>query len=631
MSESASEVSLSALPAHAARFFGQAPHWHLLAALPAGDAAGGARALARLLALQPAARRLPECPSRLTLTAVLPAAPALAQVREAGGAAIAPLLHRLAPQWHGLLPGLHALDLGGGDRLLLALGAAADALAELHGAAHGLALLGHGWPALLPKLPPLCQPQAGLWLENAAQPGLQQALRACGMQEAADGFCHYAPQWRPRPRVADRMAAPMPHAAVPARCFIVGAGLAAASLAGSLAVRGWQVAVLGAGAQPADGASGLPAGVAAAHVSPDDCLLSRLTRAGVRATLARAACLLPDGEGASWAVSGVLERHAAQDRRLPESWAAFLGPDDPANPGAAPASAAQLAQAGLAGAPAGAPAQDLSEALWHTHAGWIRPPALIAAQLAAPGIEWRGQRVARIRRAPHGWQALNEQGELLAEADLAVIAAGFDTRALLAASFPQAAAVPLTALRGQAAWGHAADLAAGAAEGALPPFPVNGHGNFIPNAAGIWVTGSTFERGSASATPTDEGHAANWQRLAELLPAAAARLQAQWPQARRFAAVRCAAPDRLPFIGPLAPAFWQTAEAFEAPEAPAPAFEAPWVYAGLGARGIALSVLGAEVAACWLHGEPLPIEKSLARHLLAERLKASRRQTDCAA
>ena len=49
MSESASEVSLSALPAHAARFFGQAPHWHLLAALPAGDAASGARALARLL------------------------------------------------------------------------------------------------------------------------------------------------------------------------------------------------------------------------------------------------------------------------------------------------------------------------------------------------------------------------------------------------------------------------------------------------------------------------------------------------------------------------------------------------------------------------------------------------------
>ena len=93
MSESASEVSLSALPAHAARFFGQAPHWHLLAALPAGDAASGARALARLLALLPAARRLPECPSRLTLTAVLPAAPALAQVREAGGAAIAPLLH----------------------------------------------------------------------------------------------------------------------------------------------------------------------------------------------------------------------------------------------------------------------------------------------------------------------------------------------------------------------------------------------------------------------------------------------------------------------------------------------------------------------------------------------------------
>ena len=655
---------LSFLLQHVARTFAQAPHWHLLAAWPEGDEAGCARALARLLALLPAARRLPGCPPRITLTAVLPGAVTLAQVRQAGAAgaageagdeALPALLERLQPQWHGLLPGLHALDLGGGDRLLLALGAAAQSLDELHGPAHGLALLGQGWPALLGKLPPLCQPQAGLWLQAPHWPDQAAArLRACGMQaDGARGFFRYAPHWAAHPRSASRQAghaqAPMPHADRPGRCFIVGAGLAAASLARSLAARGWRVSVLGASAQPADGASGLPAGVAAAHVSPDDCTLSRLTRAGVRASLGRAARLMPSSEGQSWAISGVLERHAAHERRLPPGWAAWA-PGHPACPGVAPASAAQLAQAGLpaadgpaqagaalpaadASAPdASAPdasAPDLSEALWHAHAGWIRTPAFIAAQLAAGGIEFiGGQRVARLARAPAGWLALDEQGRTLAQAELAVIAAGFDTRALLTASFAQTAALPLAPLRGQAAWGPAQDWQPDTPETGpmplppLPPFAVNGHGNFIPQAGGIWMTGSTFERSSSTGAATDAAHAANWQRLCELLPAAARRLRAHWPQARRFAAVRCTAPDRLPFIGPLAPAFWRAPDAPPQPgESAHASFEAPWVYAGLGARGIALGVLCAEVAACWLHGEPLPIEKSLALRLLAGRLK----------
>jgi len=44
---------------------------------------------------------------------------------------------------------------------------------------------------------------------------------------------------------------------------------------------------------PAGGASGLPAGVLVPHVSPDDSLLSRLSRCGVRATLQQAGELLP--------------------------------------------------------------------------------------------------------------------------------------------------------------------------------------------------------------------------------------------------------------------------------------------------------------------------------------------------
>ena len=66
-------------------------------------------------------------------------------------------------------------------------------------------------------------------------------------------------------------------------------------VAASLARRGGPVQVLDAAAEPAGGASALPVGLFAPHVSPDDAILSRLTRAGVQATLAQARALLREG------------------------------------------------------------------------------------------------------------------------------------------------------------------------------------------------------------------------------------------------------------------------------------------------------------------------------------------------
>ena len=58
-----------------------------------------------------------------------------------------------------------------------------------------------------------------------------------------------------------------------------------------------------------------PAGIFATHVSPDNNVLSRITRAGVAATLQRAEALLTSGT--DWALSGVLEHNLAGKRRLP--------------------------------------------------------------------------------------------------------------------------------------------------------------------------------------------------------------------------------------------------------------------------------------------------------------------------
>ena len=318
----------------------------------------------------------------------------------------------------------------------------------------------------------------------------------------------------------------------PGRCAIIGGGLAGAAAAHALAQRGWQVQVLDRAARPAAGASGLPAGVVAPHVSPDDRPLSRLSRAGVRATFCAARQLLQAGQG--YAITGVLERHAPGERRLPASWLDDLAWATPAaSPGSAPA-AIPPASAGTApastpltrqqAARAGLPITAQTLALWHAQAGWLRPAALVRALLQAPGITWRGQcEVARVQppAATGGaWRLHGAQGQLLAEADLLVIAAGFDSLALLPAStatpanlptdlpadaaaampsaapfaapsampatrsaaapatpVPSAPTLPLHPLRGQVAFGPMPGNAQAAA--ALPPFPVNGHGSLI--------------------------------------------------------------------------------------------------------------------------------------------------------
>lgn len=89
-----------------------------------------------------------------------------------------------------------------------------------------------------------------------------------------------------------------------ADCVVVGAGIAGAACAASLARRGWRVTVLDRG----DGDAGpvLPLGLFAPHVSADDALFSQITRRGIALTIESARSLLREGE--DWALSGVAER-----------------------------------------------------------------------------------------------------------------------------------------------------------------------------------------------------------------------------------------------------------------------------------------------------------------------------------
>lgn len=547
-----------------------------------------------------------------------------------------PLARQLADQLWGLLPGVHRLSFEGGRVLLtLCLGDAQALLRQQQPVADSVFLQGStAHPALLKAVARCCR--RGTRLAGAdLPPAVPDALAACGFvphppgQAPGQGPAFHAtfdPPWQPRAGQPPLPDATLPEGMAPARCLVIGAGLAGAAVAASLARRGWRVTVLDAASTPAAGASGLPAGLFASHVSPDDSLLSRLSRAGVRLTLQTLADLLPEVRGSDWDDGGVIEHGVDAPIRL--AWASGPGLD-----WSRPASAAELRDNHL---PAGA------SACWHARGGWVRPPRLVQRLLAQPGIAWQGgAAVARLERAGPLWRALDARGDVLAEAELAVVCAG------PASGSVAGTALPLQLLRGQIAWGLHADAPP------PPPWPerpVNGHGNLVPcvplahagDAPG-WVLGSTFERDQSELPPSAAdiaaGRADNAARLAQLLPALGQRLAgalhppphprpfphekvkekqppsqavqglsaiktAEGPPTHTWAAVRCAAPDRLPIVGPV----------------DAAALPGLWTCTAMGARGLTLSLLCGELLAARLHGEPLPLEARLARALSSERL-----------
>jgi tRNA 5-methylaminomethyl-2-thiouridine biosynthesis bifunctional protein len=493
----------------------------------------------------------------------VPALPAL--TAPATGVAQA-LWQELQTRWTGMAPGLHRLHLQGG-RLALnvwVLGGRTtreDALRQACG---------------VPVHRVLSEP-------GAAQPRLNSHRTWAGRT-------------------------PLASPALGRHAVVVGGGLSGAAVAYSLGTRGWQVEVLDQASAPASGASGLPLGLVAPHVSPDDALLSRLTRAGVRATLQRAEALLTAGE--TWCLSGSLERRLEHRRALPSA-------PDPATL----ACQQQWSRNATASELAAAHLPPDSEALWHQYAGWVQPAALVQAQLRHPGIVWRGeQQVSSLQRvgvdrASQEWVLLDAQGRTLAQAPVVVLATAYATRTLLQGlqeTHPTLPAPPYNPLRGQVSWGPLPKAIGGspAAPTLLPPWPVHGHGSFMHGPGGHWIVGSTFERGATHSRTTPEDHALNQDRLAVLLPelAASPTGAALFREPRGWAGVRCTLPDRLPTLGEPDPA------------------NAPGLLlcAGMGARGLTLSVLCGEVLAAALHQEPWPLEDRLVRALRAERFEPAR-------
>lgn len=353
---------------------------------------------------------------------------------------------------------------------------------------------------------------------------------------------------------------------------MIGGGLAGASAAAALAARGWQVQVLDAAEQPASGASALPAGLMAPHLSVDDNLLSQLSRHGVRTTWQHAQSLLR--AGIDWNPSGTLE-HRVKSRRGVAPLA--RGDDD----GHRDASPAQRTAAGLG---------DEAPAVWHPRAAWIRPAALVRAWLHHPAITWRGGlRVARLHRTDTAWQVFDDHEREAGQAPLLVLAAALDCGPL------SGGRLALQPVRGQVSWGVQSP------GHHLPDFPINGNGHLLTqihtDEGPAWLSGSSYGRGDTATDERAQDHADNLARLRTLVPALAERLAPDFAagRVRGWSGVRCASTDRRPVVGELAPGLWVTT--------------------AMGSRGLTFAALCAQLLAARLHHEPLPLPQPLAAAL----------------
>jgi tRNA 5-methylaminomethyl-2-thiouridine biosynthesis bifunctional protein len=303
---------------------------------------------------------------------------------------------------------------------------------------------------------------------------------------------------------------------------------------------------------PASSASGLPVGLYAPYISADNNFTSQITDIGVGFTQQLAKRLLI--EGVDWQPSGLMTRKYGEAER------------------------------------------------WFANAGWIKPAALVQACLRQTGVTWRGNcDVQSLLRQGESWQLIGKDKQVLAGADIVVLAASNRTANLLntVSSIETTHRLPtlnLQAIRGQVTFGNLQDI--------LPTsrssFPINGNGSYI-ETNDAWLVAASYDRVNLSLDANITDQVENFDRLDSLVPKIAAQLKTAFTRGEvgNWVGIRCASSDRLPIVGEVARGLW--------------------VLTALASRGLTFAPLCAELLATQMIGKELPLKPRLVKALSVQR------------
>lgn len=499
-------------------------------------------------------------------------------------------LHR---QWPDAVPGFHRRLLAEGRvRLTMIWGEPGEQLTEIEARFDAIFLTDPlpvlssiaGPGALFAALAQRSAAGATLAAEssNPALPGqLEQAGFALETPGAAPGASQDRPAmlWgRYQGASADGLEVDTPRSPA-GPVAVIGAGVAGASLARLLALRGRAVEAFEAESSPAGGGSGNPAGLVAPVISRDWNRLSQLTATGMGFMRAQ---MDERAEPVAAAFKGVIklarsERFAQRQARM----AAELSPDL--------GFACWLTAEELRGISGLADID--APGWWFPTAGWVRPRAVIAQWLEHPLITLRlAQSASKLRRRDDGeWEIITADGQCHGPYAHVVLAGGDKTAELAGDLAPW-----IEPCRGQVSWTGSANTTTAL----VPEIPIMREGYAVDLPGTGRLFGASFHPGDASRVLKEAEHEENCQRLASIAPSLAEGLPPA-SQLQGRASIRATTPDRLPIVGGLGTGLW--------------------VSTGHGARGLTWSAWLAEYLVSRIAGTPSPLPRSLAEGLDPQR------------
>ncbi len=385
----------------------------------------------------------------------------------------------------------------------------------------------------------------------------------------------------------------LPAARPTGHAVVIGAGIAGSSAAYQLSRRGWQVTVVDKHEDSAQGASGNPAG---AFYPALDKEVGTYSRFYLSAFLYASHCFKQWTEqGKSFGLLGEGLLQLAYNGTLQQRQAdiaTLLGQSE----------VGKIVDAEQASQLSGIPQQ--FGGLFFPNGGWLEPPQLCRFLLQEAEAECHyGWQIQGVSHTDQGWLLVSEQGEL--QADIVIIAAGDGILCL-----EPSQQLPVTIARGQIS------LMPASTQSEQLQCAVCHEGYLLPALESQHVIGASYAANDSDPKVRDNDRLHNLTLLQESVSSFAERVGTKSNSER--VGMRATTQDRLPLVGALPnyQAFITDYANLHHGRRPssypsAKHLDGLYVLGGLGSRGLTSALLSAELLACQISGEPLPLEKSL--------------------
>lgn len=401
---------------------------------------------------------------------------------------------------------------------------------------------------------------------------------------------YVAPWRRPSPGVARK--------ANKVRVAVIGAGISGVATAYSLSQRGFSVTLIDQGSELASGASGNRQAMLYAKLPDNATIAGQFHQQGLQHTMALLKRTLAVKH---WQACGLLQlattrqqlaqMQAVLKRQYPAAWLQWLDQPD----------AERLAQQALS-----------AGGLYFPNSGWVSPLDWCAALYAQSGADlWLNTRVQSLQQsASQVWQ-LDLKGDHAGQHlfDAVVVANATDAKGLLTNQY-----LPLKSIRGQISYitphkKHHASLS--------PALVVCGEGYVTPAQQGCFAVGASYNLGVSDAALSAQDHRSNLARLAEVLPLNKTLGLESIVGGR--VGFRAVTPDYLPMVGQLADET-QMLDRFAKLRQDAnykftqtmPYLTGLYLNVGHGSKGLITAPLSAEILACQMADESLPVAQCVA-------------------